>query len=114
MDIIPTAFCMIYVIGHVLFLDFQDLFHSSLTSCDFCEVETPAFMASMFNHLPKASEGSELCFKRNCQTTESGGSLESLLIKRKPLRLMFSSTPFDVGAGLVLFGKNVKSAFQLA
>ncbi|EPQ01536.1 Potassium channel subfamily U member 1 [Myotis brandtii] len=109
-----AAFCRIYVVGHVLFLDFQDLFHSSLTSCDFCEVETPAFMAFMFNHLLEASAGSELCFKRNCQTTESGGSLESLLIKRKPLRLMFPSTPFDVKAGLGLFGKNVTAAFQLA
>ena len=27
---------------------------------------------------------------------------------------MFPSTPFDVKAGLVLFGKNVKAAFQLA
>lgn len=27
---------------------------------------------------------------------------------------MFPSTPFDVKAGLVVFGKNVKAAFQLA
>ena len=31
--------------------------------------------------LPKASVGSELCFAGACQTAESGGSLESLLIK---------------------------------
>lgn len=50
-------------------------------SCYFCEVETPAFMAFVFNSLPKAPTGSDLCFKRNCQTHESRGSLESLLIK---------------------------------
>lgn len=81
MDVIQTGFLRVHGREHILFLDFQDLFHSRLTSCYFYEVKIPAFMAFMFSRLPKASAGSDLCFERNCQTAESGGSLESLLIK---------------------------------
>lgn len=50
-------------------------------SCYFCKVKTPGFLAFFFNHLPKVPTGSGLCFTGNCQTAESGGSLESLWIK---------------------------------
>lgn len=59
-DVFQTEFCRVHGPERVLFLDFQDLFHSSLTSCYFCEVKTPAFTAFMFSCLPKASEG-QIC-----------------------------------------------------
>lgn len=42
-----------------VFLDLEDVFHAGLTSCYFCEVKTPAFMAfRSLTVLPKASVGS--------------------------------------------------------
>lgn len=54
-------------------------------SCYFCELKTPAFMAFMLNSLPKAPTGSDLRFKRNCQTPESRGSFGELVDKNRNL-----------------------------
>lgn len=62
--------------------------------CYSYEVKTPAFMAFVFNSLPKAPTGSDLCFKRTCQTHESRGSLESLLIKTETSQTDIPQHPF--------------------
>lgn len=95
MDMVQTEFCRVcvHVQEHAFFPGLPRPFPFEFHSCYFCKVKTPAFMAFMFHSLPKATAGSDLCFKGNCQPPESGGSLESLLIKRKPLRLIFPSNP---------------------
>ena len=49
----------------VLSLDLEDVFHAGLTSCYFCEVKTPAFMAFRFDRSSQGLCGVRAVFYRD-------------------------------------------------
>ena len=72
-------------------------------------------MAFLFDRLPKAFTGSELCFAGTCQIAESGGSLENLLIKTETSQTDIPQHPPWMSKQVwFCLEKNVKAALQRA
>lgn len=77
----PRRVC-VWVFMNVFFLWTWKMFSMQVSpAVIFVKLKPQLLWHSGLTVLPKASVGSELCFTGTCQTAESGGSLESLLIK---------------------------------